>query len=140
MGNCHARFGAGENLEGTGMAACGCTPRPKDYLSLSYEMVPRMEKKRLGLCSKTLIVVPNHLTEQMASEALLLYPNAEILVAKKTDFKKENRKKFCARIATGNYDIIVIGTASSRRSHFRRNANRCTCKGRSTMLLTKSHF
>lgn len=68
-----------------------------------------MEKKRLGLCSKTLIVVPNHLTEQMASEALLLYPNAEILVAKKTDFKKENRKKFCARIATGNYDIIVIG-------------------------------
>ena len=68
-----------------------------------------MEKKRLGLCSKTLIVVPNHLTEQMASEALLLYPNAEILVAKKTDFTKENRKKFCARIATGNYDIIVIG-------------------------------
>ena len=68
-----------------------------------------MEKKRLGLCNKTLIVVPNHLTEQMASEALLLYPNAEILVAKKTDFKKENRKKFCARIATGNYDIIVIG-------------------------------
>ena len=76
----------------------------------TYEMVASaMEKKRLGLCSKTLIVVPNHLTEQMASEALLLYPNAEILVAKKTDFKKENRKKFCARIATGNYDIIVIG-------------------------------
>ena len=68
-----------------------------------------MVNTRLGLCSKTLIVVPNHLTEQMASEALLLYPNAEILVAKKTDFKKENRKKFCARIATGNYDIIVIG-------------------------------
>ena len=76
----------------------------------TYEMMASaMEKKRLGLCSKTLIVVPNHLTEQMASEALLLYPNAEILVAKKTDFKKENRKKFCARIATGNYDIIVIG-------------------------------
>ena len=76
----------------------------------TFEMVASaMEKKRLGLCSKTLIVVPNHLTEQMASEALLLYPNAEILVAKKTDFKKENRKKFCARIATGNYDIIVIG-------------------------------
>ena len=76
----------------------------------TYEMVASaMEKKRLGLCSKTLIVVPNHLTEQMASEALLLYPNAEILVAKKTDFQKENRKKFCARIATGNYDIIVIG-------------------------------
>ena len=76
----------------------------------TYEMVASaMEKKRLGLCNKTLIVVPNNLTEQMASEALLLYPNAEILVAKKTDFKKENRKKFCARIATGNYDIIVIG-------------------------------
>ena len=76
----------------------------------TYEMVASaMEKKRLGLCNKTLIVVPNHLTEQMASEALLLYPNAEILVAKKTDCKKENRKKFCARIATGNYDIIVIG-------------------------------
>ena len=76
----------------------------------TYEMVASaMEKKRLGLCNKTLIVVPNHLTEQMASEALLLYPNAEILAAKKTDFKKENRKKFCARIATGNYDIIVIG-------------------------------
>ena len=76
----------------------------------TFEMVASaMEKKRLGLCNKTLIVVPNHLTEQMASEALLLYPNAEILVAKKTDFKKENRKKFCARIATGNYDIIVIG-------------------------------
>ena len=68
-----------------------------------------MEKKRLGLCNKTLIVVPNHLTEQMASEALLLYPNAEILVARKTDFEKANRKKFCARIATGNFDIIVIG-------------------------------
>lgn len=76
----------------------------------TFEMVASaMEKKRLGLCNKTLIVVPNHLTEQMASEALLLYPNAEILVARKTDFEKANRKKFCARIATGNFDIIVIG-------------------------------
>lgn len=76
----------------------------------TFEMVASaMEKKRLGLCSKTLIVVPNHLTEQMAAEALLLYPNAEILVARKTDFEKANRKKFCARIATGNFDIIVIG-------------------------------
>ena len=76
----------------------------------TLEMVASaMEKKRLGLCSKTLIVVPNHLTEQMAAEALLLYPNAEILVARKTDFEKANRKKFCARIATGNFDIIVIG-------------------------------
>ena len=76
----------------------------------TFEMVASaMEKKRLGLCNKTLIVVPNHLTEQMASEALLLYPNAEILVARKTDFEKANRKKFCARIATGNFDIIIIG-------------------------------
>ena len=76
----------------------------------TFEMVASaMEKKRLGLCNKTLIVVPNHLTEQMASEALLLYPNAEILVARKTDFEKANRKKICARIATGNFDIIVIG-------------------------------
>lgn len=76
----------------------------------TFELVASaMEKKRLGLCNKTLIVVPNHLTEQMASEALLLYPNAEILVARKTDFEKANRKKFCARIATGNFDIIVIG-------------------------------
>lgn len=59
------------------------------------------------------------MTEQMASEALLLYPNAEILVAKKTDFKKENRKKFCARIATGNYDIIVIGHSQFEKSRFR---------------------
>ena len=80
------------------------------YKRQTFEMVASaMEKKRLGLCNKTLIVVPNHLTEQMASEALLLYPNAEILVARKTDFEKANRKKFCARIATGNFDIIVIG-------------------------------
>lgn len=65
----------------------------------TFEMVASaMEKKRLGLCNKTLIVVPNHLTEQMASEALLLYPNAEILVARKTDFEKANRKKFCAAL------------------------------------------
>ena len=82
----------------------------------TYEMVAAaMEKKRLGLCSKTLICVPNHLTEQMAAEALLLYPNAEILVARKTDFEKANRKKFCARIATGNFDIIVIGHSQFER-------------------------
>ncbi|MDD3229307.1 MAG: N-6 DNA methylase [Oscillospiraceae bacterium] len=82
----------------------------------TYEMVAAaMEKKRLGLCAKTLIVVPNHLTEQMAAEALLLYPNANILVARRTDFEKANRKKFCARIATGNYDIIVIGHSQFER-------------------------
>ena len=62
----------------------------------SFEMVAAaMEKKRLGLCSKTLICVPNHLTEQLASEALLLYPNANILVAKRSDFERANRKRFC---------------------------------------------
>lgn len=82
----------------------------------TYEMVAAaMEKKRLGLCNKTLICVPNHLTEQMASEALQLYPNANILVAKRTDFEKANRKKFCGRIATGNYDIIVIGHSQFER-------------------------
>lgn len=82
----------------------------------TYEMVAAaMEKKRLGLCSKTLICVPNHLTEQMASEALQLYPNANILVAKRTDFEKANRKRFCGRIATGNYDIIVIGHSQFER-------------------------
>ena len=76
----------------------------------TYEMVAAaMEKKRLGLCTKTLICVPNHLTEQLAGEALQLYPNANILVARRTDFEKANRKRFCAKIATGNYDIIVIG-------------------------------
>ena len=76
----------------------------------TYEMVAAaMEKKRLGLCSKTLVTVPNHLTGQFASEALKLYPNANILVTTLRDFEKSNRKRFCAKIATGNYDIVVIG-------------------------------
>lgn len=76
----------------------------------TYEMVAAaMEKKRLGLCSKTLVAVPNHLTGQFASEALKLYPNANILVTTQRDFEKTNRKRFCAKIATGNYDIVVIG-------------------------------
>ena len=82
----------------------------------TYEMVAAaMEKKRLGLCTKTLICVPNHLTEQLAGEALQLYPNANILVARRTDFEKVNRKRFCAKIATGNYDIIVIGHSQFER-------------------------
>lgn len=82
----------------------------------TYEMVAAaMEKKRLGLCTKTLICVPNHLTEQLAGEALQLYPNANILVARKTDFEKANRKRFCAKIATGNYDITVIGHSQFER-------------------------
>lgn len=68
-----------------------------------------MEKKRLGLCQKNLIVVPNHLTEQWASEFLSLYPGANILAATKKDFEPANRKKFCSRIATGDYDAIIIG-------------------------------
>lgn len=68
-----------------------------------------MEKKRLGLCSKTMIVVPNHLTEQIGSELLTLYPNANILVAEKLDFEKDRRRLFCSRIATGNYDIVILG-------------------------------
>ena len=68
-----------------------------------------MEAKRLGLCSKSMFVVPNHLTEQWASEFLRLYPSANILVTTKKDFEKANRKKFCARIATGDYDAVIIG-------------------------------
>ncbi len=68
-----------------------------------------MESKYLGLCQKSIIVVPNHLTEQWASEFLLLYPNANLLVTRKTDFQKENRRRFCSKIATGNFDAIIIG-------------------------------
>lgn len=68
-----------------------------------------MESKRLGLCSKSLFIVPNHLTEQWASEFLQLYPSANILVATKKDFETKNRKRFCGRIATGDYDAIIIG-------------------------------
>ena len=68
-----------------------------------------MEAKRLGLCSKSLVVVPNHITEQWASEWLQLYPAANILVATERDFEKHRRKKLCARIATGDYDAIIIG-------------------------------
>ena len=76
----------------------------------TFEMVAAaMEAKRLGLCQKCLFVVPNHLTEQWASEFLRLYPSANILVTTKKDFEKHNRKKFCARIATGDYDAIIIG-------------------------------
>ena len=76
----------------------------------TYEMVAAaMEMKRLGLCTKSLIVVPNHITEQWAAEWLQLYPSANILVATKKDFETQNRKKFCSRIATGDYDAIIIG-------------------------------
>jgi len=76
----------------------------------TFEMVgAAMESKRLGLCNKSLMAVPNHLTEQMASEFLRLYPSANILVATKKDFETKNRKKFCGKIATGDYDCVIIG-------------------------------
>lgn len=76
----------------------------------TFEMVAAaMESKRLGLCQKSLFVVPNHLTEQWASDFLRLYPGANILAATKKDFQPANRKKFCSRIATGDYDAVIIG-------------------------------
>ena len=82
----------------------------------TYEMAASaMEAKRLGLCQKSLFVVPNHLTEQWASEFLNLYPNAKLLVARRKDFETVNRKKFCARIATGDYDAVIIGHSQFER-------------------------
>ena len=82
----------------------------------TFEMVAAaMESKRLGLCHKSLFAVPNHLAEQWASEFLRLYPSANILVATKKDFEKRNRKKFCARIATGDYDAVIIGHSQFER-------------------------
>ena len=82
----------------------------------TFEMIAAaMEGKRLGLCQKSLFAVPNHLTEQWASEFLRLYPSANILVATKKDFETRNRKKFCARIATGDYDAVIIGHSQFER-------------------------
>jgi N12 class adenine-specific DNA methylase len=82
----------------------------------SFEMIASaMESKRLGLCQKSLFVVPNHLTEQMGGEFLKLYPSANILVSTKKDFEPKNRKKFCGRIATGDYDAVIIGHSQFER-------------------------
>ena len=82
----------------------------------TFEMAASaMEAKRLGLCQKSLFVVPNHLTEQWAAEFLHLYPNAKLLVARRKDFETANRKKFCARIATGDYDAVIIGHSQFER-------------------------
>ena len=82
----------------------------------TFEMAASaMEAKRLGLCQKSLFVVPNHLTEQWASEFLHLYPNAKLLVARRKDFETANRKKFCARIATGDYDAVILGHSQFER-------------------------
>lgn len=77
----------------------------------TFEMVAgAMESKRLGLCNKSLFCVPNHIIEQFASEFMQLYPSANILVATKKDFATNNRKKFCSKIATGEYDAVIIRT------------------------------
>ena len=82
----------------------------------TFEMVAgAMESKRLGRCNKSLFVVPNHIIEQFASEFLQLYPSANILVATKKDFTTANRKKFCSRIATGEYDAVIIGHSQFER-------------------------
>lgn len=102
-GNSHVRCGAGENLEITS----------KSYLSPSFEMIATaMESKRLGLCTKSLFAVPNHLTEQIGDDFQKLYPGANILVATKKDFKKENRQQLFAKIATGNYDAVKMSCSS----------------------------
>ena len=99
-GNSHVRCGTGENLE---IAS-------KSYLSSSFEMIATAtESKRLGLCTKSLFAVPNHLTEQIGDDFQKLYPSANILVATKKDFKKENRQQLFAKIATGNFDAVIIG-------------------------------
>ena len=91
----------------------------------TFEMVAAaMEAKRLGLCQKSLFVVPNHLTEQWASEFLRLYPSANILVTTKKDFETHNRKKFCARIATGDYDAIIMGHSQFERIPISRERDR----------------
>ena len=83
---------------------------PRGGAGKTFEMAASaMEAKRLGLCQKSLFVVPNHLTLQWAQEFLHLYPSAKLLVASKKDFETANRKKFCARIATGDYDAVIIG-------------------------------
>jgi len=98
-GNCHVRCGTGENSEIIS----------KSYLSSSFEMIATtMEKKRLGLINKGCVVVPKHLTLQMASEWMRLYPNAKLLVARPEDFTKDNRQKFIARCVTGDYDAVIM--------------------------------
>ncbi len=99
----------------------------------TFEMAAAaMEAKRLGLCQKSLFVVPNHLTEQWASEFLRLYPSANILVTTKKDFETHNRKKFCARIATGDYDAIIMGHSQFERIPISRERQERLLMSRST--------
>ena len=99
-GNSHVRCGVGENLEITS----------KGYLSLSFEMIAAaQELKRLGLCRKSLVVVPNHLTEQFAADYIKLYPSANILVATQATFEQDKRKEFFTKAMLGDYDAIIMG-------------------------------
>ena len=93
-----------------------------------------MESKRLGLCKKSMIVVPNHLTEQWGGDFLALYPGANVLVATKKDFEPKNRKKFCARIATGDFDAVIIGHSQFEKSRSPRSGRKRLLRNR----LTKS--
>ncbi|WRR95121.1 helicase-related protein [Sinanaerobacter sp. ZZT-01] len=101
----HQRNAVAHILYGQNVLLAHCVGAGK-----TFEMIAAsMEAKRLGLCQKSLYVVPNHLTEQWGADTLRLYPGANIIVARKEDFQPENRKKFCARIATGEYDAVIIG-------------------------------
>ncbi len=101
----HQRNAVARNLYGGNTLFAHCVGAGKTYTMAAASM----EAKRLGLCNKSMFVVPNHLTEQWAAEFLQLYPAANILVTTKKDFERKNRKKFCSRIATGDYDAVIIG-------------------------------
>ena len=101
----HQKNGAAHVIYGNNTLLAHCVGSGKTYTCIASAM----ESKRLGLCQKSLFVVPNHLTSQWGADILTLYPNAKILVATKKDFEPANRRKFCSRIATGDYDAVVIG-------------------------------
>ncbi len=99
----------------------------------TFEIVAAaMESKRLGLAKKSLVVVPNHLTEQWGADFLRLYPGANVLVATKKDFEPANRKKFCSRIATGDYDAVVIGHSQFEKIPLHRSVRKPSFRSRST--------
>ena len=98
----------------------------------TFEMTAAaMESKRLGLCRKSLFVVPNHLTEQWAGDFLRLYPGANILAATKKDFQPANRRKFCSRIATGDYDAVIIGHSQFEKIRYPQKGRQQWSSGRS---------
>lgn len=107
----HQQDAVARGLYGRNTLLAHCVGAGKTYTMAATAM----ESKRLGLCSKSLFVVPNHLVSQWASEFLTLYPSAKILATTKKDFETKNRKKFCGRIATGDYDAIIIGHSQFER-------------------------